>query len=79
MGVVNLRDAIILALLKERTYTKKELENSLKITKTYTRKTLGFLRTSGLVKVRRIGGKSVYAITDEGLSELNEVYKKMRR
>lgn len=77
MSVVNLRDAIILALLKDNFRTKQEIAESMKIAKTNTGKSLNLLKSFGLVQRKTINGKEIYFITDDGRNALQNVYRKI--
>jgi len=78
MGVVNLRDAVVLAMLKDKIHSKKEIEGSLDMTKMNTRKALSFLKSLGLVEGKNIRGEMCYSITREGTFELETICNNVR-
>lgn len=77
MGVVNLRDAIILALLNDETMTQKDIASSLLLGTVHTRQSLSFLRESGLISQNRHHGAAIYRITDKGRQTLRAVYSQI--
>ena len=74
MQVRNLRDAIILNLLKDGTKTGTEIRGSLGIEKSITKKSLAMLRVSGLVGKK---GRDGYFLTENGKETMDRLYRKM--
>jgi len=77
MGIVNLRDAIILSFLKDGTKTRKEIVQSLGAGNEITARSLGFLKKSGFVEKRNIKGDELYLITDNGRKSIENIYRKL--
>ncbi len=76
MKVKKMREAIILAMLKDGLKSRQELEMRLDIEKKITRNSLSFLKTSGLVNRYQIDGSEYYNITESGRHVVNNVFKR---
>lgn len=72
--IKKMREAIILAMLKEGLKSKQELEARMDMHKKITRSSLRNLRTSGLVQQYTIGGNEYYHITDTGKHVVDDVF-----
>ena len=77
MRIVNLRDAIILNLLRDENRSEQEIGTRLGMQKSMTKQTLLVLKNSGLIEKRRTRGKEFYAITDYGKDAIGRMYKKL--
>ncbi len=77
MHVVNLRDAIILSLLKDNERPAEYIETAVGNQKTIAKKSLSLLRKSGLIRKQRTKGRDFFVITDEGKKTIDRIYRKL--
>ncbi len=77
MNVVNLRDAIILNILKNGYKSRSEIEAGLGLAGKATMKSLSMLRDSGLIARQSAQGKDSYFLTDSGKNAIEKIFIKM--
>lgn len=77
MRVVNLRDAIILSMLKDKARSRGEIEGRLDIQKSVASQSLALLHGAGLIDKKRARGSEFYAITNSGRRAIDGVYKRL--
>ena len=77
MGVVNLRDAIILSLLKNGLKSRWEIENSLGVQKKIAKESISFLRKSKLISRRNLKGDEFYDLTESGRKAIDKVFRQV--
>jgi len=77
MGVVNLRDAIILSMVKDGMKSQIEIESRLGLQRSMTRQSIAFLKKSGLISRTSIHGKEFFGLTAKGETTIERVFRRI--
>lgn len=73
MEISNLRDAVILSYLGSGSKSMEEIEDSLGLQKAVAKKSMVFLKKSGLVSRKKIEDAEFFVITDNGIKTIEAV------